>query len=111
LLGRYPENTIEEIWTGAPANTLREHMRHNDLTHGCNHCQFYFDKGNPALFHSGSTCGFSTYSINIPGQKTSIVYFSNIAGNAEPFKKILEILNKAGIGSPAQVFSLHQLTR
>jgi CubicO group peptidase (beta-lactamase class C family) len=72
---------------------------------------FYFDKGNPALFHSGSTCGFSTYSINIPGQKTSIVYFSNIAGNAEPFKKILEILNKAGIGSPAQVFSLHQLTR
>ena len=72
---------------------------------------FYFDKGIPALFHSGSTCGFSTYSINIPEQKTSIVYFSNIAGNSEPFKKILEILNKAGIGSPAEVFSLHQLTR
>jgi len=72
---------------------------------------FYFDKGLPALFHSGSTCGFSTYSINIPKQKTSIVYFSNIAGNSEPFKKILNILNKAGIGSPAEVFSLHQLTR
>ena len=40
-----------------------------------------------------------------------IVYFSNIAGNSEPFRKILDILNKAGIGSPAQVFSLHQLTR
>jgi len=48
---------------------------------------FYFDKGNPAFFHSGSTCGFSTYSINIPGQKTSIVYFSNIAGNSEILKK------------------------
>ena len=72
---------------------------------------FYFDKGHPALFHSGSTCGFSTYSINIPEQKTSIVYFSNIAGNSEPFKKILELLNEAGIGSPAEVFSLHQLTR
>jgi CubicO group peptidase (beta-lactamase class C family) len=72
---------------------------------------FYFDKGNPALFHSGSTCGFSTYSINIPGQKTSIVYFSNIAGNSEPFKKILEVLRIEGINSPAEVFSLHQLTR
>jgi len=72
---------------------------------------FYFDKGSPALFHSGSTCGFSTYSINIPSQKTSIVYFSNIAGNSEPFKKILEVLNTEGIRSPAEVFSLHQLTR
>jgi len=72
---------------------------------------FYFDKGNPALFHSGSTCGFSTYSINIPAQKTSIVYFSNIAGNSEPFKKILEVLKAEGVNSPAEVFSLHQLTR
>ena len=72
---------------------------------------FYFDKGIPALFHSGSTCGFSTYAINIPEQKTSIVYFSNIAGNSEPFKKILEVLNEEGIRSPAEVFSLHQLTR
>ena len=72
---------------------------------------FYFDKGIPALFHSGSTCGFSTYSINIPSRKISIVYFSNIAGNSEPFKKILEVLNAEGIRSPAEVFSLHQLTR
>jgi CubicO group peptidase (beta-lactamase class C family) len=72
---------------------------------------FYFDKGNPALFHSGSTCGFSTYSVNIPGQKTSIVYFSNIAGNSETFKKILDVLKTEGINSPSEVFSLHQLTR
>lgn len=72
---------------------------------------FYFENANPALFHSGSTCGFSTYSINIPSQKTSIVYFSNIAGNSEPFKKILEILKSEGIENPADVFTLHQLTR
>lgn len=72
---------------------------------------FYFNSANPALFHSGSTCGFSTYSINIPNQKTSIVYFSNIAGNTEPFKEILELLKSEGIENPADVFRLHQLTR
>jgi CubicO group peptidase (beta-lactamase class C family) len=72
---------------------------------------FYFEKGNTALFHSGSTCGFSTYSINIPSQKTSIVYLSNIAGNSEPFEKILDILKSEKINSPSEVFSLHQLTR
>lgn len=72
---------------------------------------FYFNKGQPALFHSGSTSGFSTFSINIPGQKTSIVYFSNIANNTAPFKKILELLASEGIVNPAQVFQLHELTR
>jgi CubicO group peptidase (beta-lactamase class C family) len=72
---------------------------------------FYFDGTEPALFHSGSTCGFSTFSINIPGQKTSIVYYSNIANNSAPFKKILELLASEGIGNPAQVFQLHELTR
>ena len=72
---------------------------------------FYFDKDHPSLFHSGSTCGFSTFSINIPGQKTSIVYYSNIANNSAPFKKILEILADEGIANPAQVFQLHELTR
>jgi CubicO group peptidase (beta-lactamase class C family) len=72
---------------------------------------FYFNSDNPALFHSGSTCGFSTYSINIPNQKISIVYFSNISGNSEPFKKILELLKLKGIENPADVFTLHQLTR
>lgn len=72
---------------------------------------FYFDKDQPSLFHSGSTCGFSTFSINIPGQKTSIVYYSNIANNSAPWKKILEILASEGIANPAQVFQLHELTR
>ncbi len=45
LLGRYPEHTIEQIWNGEEAVKLREYMRHNDLSYGCGHCKFYFDKG------------------------------------------------------------------
>jgi len=45
LLGRYPEQTVEQIWQGEEAVKLREHMRHNDLSYGCGHCKFYFDKG------------------------------------------------------------------
>jgi CubicO group peptidase (beta-lactamase class C family) len=72
---------------------------------------FYFNRNEPSLFHSGSTCGFSTFSVNIPGTKTSIVFLSNIASNSAPFRKILEILATEGIADPAKVFELHQLTR
>lgn len=44
-LGRYPQNTIDEIWNGAEAQKLREHMFHNDLDYGCRHCKYFFDKG------------------------------------------------------------------
>ncbi len=45
LLGKYPHNTIDEIWNGAEAKKLREHMFHNDLDYGCRHCKYFFDKG------------------------------------------------------------------
>jgi radical SAM protein with 4Fe4S-binding SPASM domain len=44
-LGHYPENSISQIWNGKKAERLREHMRHNDLSYGCRHCKFFFDKG------------------------------------------------------------------
>lgn len=44
-LGRYPDNSIDEIWNGAEAETLRRHMLHNDLSYGCRHCKYFFDKG------------------------------------------------------------------
>ncbi|MCF8257352.1 MAG: twitch domain-containing radical SAM protein [Flavobacteriales bacterium] len=44
-LGHYPENSIHEIWEGEKARQLRQHMRHNDLSFGCRHCKFFFDKG------------------------------------------------------------------
>ncbi len=45
LLGKYPQNTIDEIWHGDNAKKLREHMSHNDLDFGCQHCKYFFDKG------------------------------------------------------------------
>jgi len=48
-LGHYPENSISEIWNGQKAQRLREHMRHNDLSYGCRHCKFFFDKGGTWL--------------------------------------------------------------
>ena len=45
ILGKYPENSIKEIWEGTKAQKLREHMTHNDLSYGCRHCKFFFDKG------------------------------------------------------------------
>jgi radical SAM protein with 4Fe4S-binding SPASM domain len=44
-LGKYPQNSIKEIWEGEKAKKLREHMSHNDLEYGCRHCKFFFDKG------------------------------------------------------------------
>jgi len=44
LLGTYPQQSITEIWEGFEANKLRDHMRNNDLHHGCEHCLYFFDK-------------------------------------------------------------------
>lgn len=45
LLGRYPKNTIRQIWEGEEANKLRNHLRYNDLNYGCEHCKYFVDKG------------------------------------------------------------------
>jgi MoaA/NifB/PqqE/SkfB family radical SAM enzyme len=39
LLGRYPENSIQDIWHGSPINTLRSFIRNDDLSHGCEVCK------------------------------------------------------------------------
>ena len=38
-LGKYPEQTIREIWNSAKTNELRQHMRNYDLSHGCRICE------------------------------------------------------------------------
>lgn len=43
-LGRYPQQSIREMWFESEmGNTLRAHMRHNDLSYGCKHCKYFFD--------------------------------------------------------------------
>jgi CubicO group peptidase (beta-lactamase class C family) len=63
------------------------------------------------LFHSGSTCGFATYIIQIPADDWSITYFSNLADNQEPFRQILRLLKASGMPDLAAVVGLQELTR
>ncbi len=63
------------------------------------------------LFHSGSTCGFANFVIQLPGDNWSLVYFSNIADNSAPFKTILHLLKDAGYPDLSSVFALHDQTR
>ncbi|MBN8854553.1 MAG: hypothetical protein BGO55_21730 [Sphingobacteriales bacterium 50-39] len=62
------------------------------------------------LFHSGSTCGFSNFVIQLPGDEWSIFYFSNLADNSRPFRDIVRILQEEGAGDFSPVFRLHDLT-
>jgi CubicO group peptidase (beta-lactamase class C family) len=73
---------------------------------------WFIDLNSPQLlFHSGSTCGFANFVIQLPGDTWSIVYFSNIAENSAPFKTILGILKDTGYPDLSSVFVLHDQTR
>jgi CubicO group peptidase (beta-lactamase class C family) len=72
---------------------------------------FIINSSPVVLFHSGSTCGFTNFVIQLPGDDWSIVYFSNQADNISPFRDIVHILKEAGVGDFSQVFALYDLTR
>ncbi len=72
LLGRYPENSISEIWNGQKAQQIREHMHHNDLNYGCRHCKFFFDKGK---FSNLRPLVFDKYHSNIDGYRPQVFEF------------------------------------
>jgi MoaA/NifB/PqqE/SkfB family radical SAM enzyme len=40
ILGKYPEQSIKEIWFGKLYSKMREHMSYNDLNMGCDYCKF-----------------------------------------------------------------------
>jgi CubicO group peptidase (beta-lactamase class C family) len=63
------------------------------------------------LFHSGSTCGFATYIIQIPADNWSITYFSNLADNKKPFQQILRLLEDSGMTGLSAAVGLQDLTR
>jgi CubicO group peptidase (beta-lactamase class C family) len=72
---------------------------------------WFISSGSPQfLFHSGSTCGFANFVIQLPGDNWSITYFSNIADNTDPFKTILTILKDSGYPDFSTVFHLLALT-
>ena len=49
-LGRWPQNSISEIWNGALANELREELKKNSLQKGCTSCEVQFRARNFPAF-------------------------------------------------------------
>lgn len=45
-LGYYPQTNIKDIWFGEEANKLRDYIKHNDLSLGCNGCKQQLIAGN-----------------------------------------------------------------
>ena len=72
---------------------------------------FILNAAPVTLFHSGSTCGFANFVVQLPGDEWSIVYFSNLADNITPFRQILRMLKGSGAGDFSSVFALYDLTR
>ena len=56
VLGVYPENSIDEIWRGQPAQELREALSGYDLTKGCEKCAQQIEArdfgGSHAVFYT-----------------------------------------------------------
>ena len=46
ILGRYPEQTIQQIWQGPAANNLRQAMQQHNLDLGCFDCKRHLLSGN-----------------------------------------------------------------
>jgi CubicO group peptidase (beta-lactamase class C family) len=68
--------------------------------------------GSPLLlFHSGGTCGFATFVVQVPADNLSIVYFSNIAENTAPFHEIVRIIKQSGLADATPALPLHDLTQ
>jgi radical SAM protein with 4Fe4S-binding SPASM domain len=45
VVGNYPAQSVREIWFGKELKKLQEHMQHDDLTHGCQHCAYFIERG------------------------------------------------------------------
>ncbi|MFH0867650.1 MAG: radical SAM protein [Bacteroidota bacterium] len=51
-LGHYPEDSVHDIWFSKRADTLRNYIKHNDLSYGCADCRKSFNSMN--FYSSGA---------------------------------------------------------
>jgi CubicO group peptidase (beta-lactamase class C family) len=104
---RFPIRVAPDNHPVAPGNATRGPAPDTYYAAG------WFITGNSPLilFHSGSTCGFATYVIQIPGDEWSIIYFSNLAENHAPFRQILKLLEDSGMTGLSAAVGLQDLTR
>jgi CubicO group peptidase (beta-lactamase class C family) len=83
---------------------------------GCHYGLGWFFVKKPglplALFHSGSTCGFSNMVLELPGQQLLVIFLTNLADNNEAFAPIHAALAAAGkLHSDLDIWELYLQTR
>lgn len=65
VLGKYPEQTIEQIWAAEKANQLREAILGNDFSKGCMGCGILFENENfsgmPATAYDGHPAALKSW--------------------------------------------------
>lgn len=44
LVGQYPQDRLRDIWFGDRIRKLRDHIEHDDLSYGCQHCRYFLEK-------------------------------------------------------------------
>jgi MoaA/NifB/PqqE/SkfB family radical SAM enzyme len=52
VLGRYPSDNLKRIWFGKEAQQLREYIKKNDLSKGCETCAMQIESNNFASVHA-----------------------------------------------------------
>ncbi len=78
ILGTYPENSLQEIWTGDSAAKLRALLRHNTLPNGCWICTEQFRSRN----FGGMRARFYDHF----AEET----YGGVEGDITPWPKVLE---------------------
>ncbi|MCO5229648.1 MAG: twitch domain-containing radical SAM protein [Chitinophagales bacterium] len=72
-LGTYPKNSIREMWFNSKmGNELREHLSHNDLSYGCEHCKYFVEHGK---FSGLKPLVYDKYKDITPGQYPKVIEF------------------------------------
>jgi len=70
VLGKYPEQSIKEIWFGKRFEKMREHMLHNDLNMGCNYCKLQIESRR---FHSIPSVHADQYASSKNGKYPKVI--------------------------------------
>ncbi|HXH19582.1 MAG TPA: radical SAM protein [Chitinophagales bacterium] len=85
VLGKWPEQSIREIWNSTRAQRLRERIRNNDLGGGCTDCGKMIVAGN----HQGVRARY--FDDNVPGNLSSgIRYLRNKLYGYIDYPRVME---------------------
>jgi radical SAM protein with 4Fe4S-binding SPASM domain len=106
-IGKYPQQTIHEIWNSPEAITLREHMKKFDLNHGCSYCAFemelrnftqspsrHFDKFSREQHYPSMMEFLLTNTCNLECVMCTGEYSSSIRKNREKLAPLVSPYNK-----------------